>query len=269
MTGSRRHMHTTADIISFVTQSNGHPLHGDEGVQHGSPDDPVERVMVCWMATRDALRTAAESGARLVIGHESLYYPYDAVVRKDAPKGWQDWPINRERRALLDEHGLTFARVHGSLDELCIFDVFAEQLGLGAPEAANGLAKAYRIEPCSLGELVERVKACTGMAPLRVTAPNGLAQRVSRIGLPWGGLGLFVNVGYQQTLLTMGCDALIAGESDSYGFRFSAECGVPMIETSHEDSENPGLRRFCDLLSAHMPDLEVRFCEVPRPWQWA
>lgn len=262
-------MTTAADIIAFVTEAVGHELHSDEGVQHGFADSPVRHVLVCWMATKEALSEAQKAGADLVIGHESLYYPYNALNRADVPAGWQDWPVNRGRCALLEEHGITFARLHGSLDELCIFDVFAERLGLGEPEAADRLAKVYRITPCTLGELVERVKYRMGMRPLRVSAPGGLVQRVSRVGLPWGGLGLFVNVGYQQKLLEMGCDVLIAGESDSYGFRFSAECGVPMIETSHEDSENPGLGRFCELLSARFPDLQVTFCEVPRPWQWA
>jgi putative NIF3 family GTP cyclohydrolase 1 type 2 len=258
-----------ADIIEFVTEAIKHPLHSDEGVQHGSAESPVRHALVTWMATKEALSEAAKAGADLVIGHESLYYPYNAVNRTDLPEGWQDWPVNRARRMLLDEHGITFARLHGSLDDLCIFDVFAEKLGLGEPEAAERLAKVYRIAPCTLRALIERVKDRIGMRPLRVSAPRGLEQQVSRVGLPWGGLGLFVNVGYQQKLLEMGCDVLIAGESDSYGFRFSAECGVPMIETSHEDSENPGLRRFCELLRGRFSDLQVTFCEVPRPWQWA
>jgi len=258
-----------ADVIAFVTEAVGHELHSDEGVQYGFADSPVGHVLVCWMATKEALSAAAKVGADLVIGHESLYYPYNAINRTDGPAGWQDWPVNRGRRLLLDEHGLTFARLHGSLDDLCIFDIFAEKLGLGEPEAADHLAKVYKIAPCTLGELVERVKTRMGMKPLRVSAPGGLGQQVSRVGLPWGGLGLFVNVGYQQKLLEMGCDVLIAGESDSYGFRLSGECGVPMIETSHEDSENPGLRRFCELLRARFPDVQVTFYEVPRPWGWA
>jgi hypothetical protein len=44
---------------------------------------------------------------------------------------------------------------------------------------------------------------------------------------------------------------------------------VPTIETSHEDSENPGLQRFCELLRGRFPGLRVEFIEVPRPWQWA
>ena len=46
------------------------------------------------------------------------------------------------------------------------------------------------------------------------------------VGLPWGGLGLFVNVGYQQALVARDCDVFIAGESDNLGFRFAVESGV-------------------------------------------
>jgi putative NIF3 family GTP cyclohydrolase 1 type 2 len=258
-----------SDVIAFVEESTGHPLNSDEGVQHGAADAEIDTMAVCWMAGREALTAAGEIGAQFVAGHESLYYPYDAVNRTDAPDGWRDWPTNRERRRLLAEHGMTFARLHGSVDEICIFDVFAEQLGLGEPLEAHGLAKVYGIEPQPLSALLARVKEATGMAHCRVAAPRGMDQTVSRVGLPWGGLGLFVNVGYQQRLLDMDCDVFIAGESDSYGFRFAAECGVPTIETSHEDSENPGLRRFSDLLRARFADLRVEFIDVPRPWHWA
>lgn len=259
----------TADVITFVEESVGHPLNRDEGVQHGSADDDVRCALVCWMATREALARAGEIGADLVIGHESLYYPYNAVNRSDLQDGWQDWQINRVRRELLEANGLTFARLHGSLDEMCVFDDFVARLGLGEPVQADGLARVYKIEPCTLRELTERVKDRMGMSHVRLSAPNGPDQEVSRVGLPWGGLGLSTNVGYQQRLLEMGCDVLIAGEACSYGFRFSAECGVPMIETSHEDSENPGLRRFCDILRERFPELSVEFFEVQRPWDWA
>ncbi len=261
-------MKTAADLIAFVEESVGHRLNSDEGVQRGSPKDEVRSVLVCWMATRQALSRAGEVGSDLVIGHESLYYPYNVVNRKDGPAGWQDWATNRGRRELLDAHDLTFARMHGSVDELCIFDVFADQLGLGEPVEAEGLAKVYEVEPCTVRELADRVRRRTGMEHMRVSAPGGLDQVVRRIGLPWGGLGLFVNVGYQQKLLEMGCDALIAGEACSYGFRFPAECGVPMIETSHEGSENPGLLRFCEMLRERFPDLEIEFFEVPPAWEW-
>ena len=107
------------------------------------------------------------------------------------------------------------------------------------------------------------------MDHVRVSCPTGDIDRlVHRVGLPWGGLGLFVNVSYQNWAIERNCDVLIAGESDSYGFRFSAECGIPMIETSHETSEIPGLRRFTELLAEHHPDVAWLFYDNGRPRTW-
>jgi putative NIF3 family GTP cyclohydrolase 1 type 2 len=257
---------TAETIVAYVQELAGHPLRGDEGMHHGDTARPVRRVLICWMATADALRYAGEQSYDLVLAHESLYYPYDAVVRTDNPPGWQEWPTNRQRRELLERHDMGLLRVHGSLDEICIYDDFVALLGLGEPVECHGLARVYQIEPCPLAALVARVKKATGMAALRVSAPGGMAQIVHRVGLPWGGLGLFVNVGYQQQLVELGCDVFIAGESDSYGFRFAAECGIPMIETGHEISENPGLERFSHMLAERFPTLHVAYYDCPSIW---
>ncbi|MCD6520275.1 MAG: Nif3-like dinuclear metal center hexameric protein [Anaerolineae bacterium] len=258
---------TVADIVAYVEDLAGHPLNPDEGVQHGSPERQVRKVLLCWMATVSALNVAGEHGCDLVLTHESLYYPYDAIVRQDNPLGWEEWCTNRRRRELLQKYNLSLLRVHGSLDEICIFDDFAQQLGLGEPVAGEGIYKVYEIAPCTLAELAERVKARVGMAAVRVCAPRGMEQTVRRVGLPWGGLGLFVNVAYQQRLIEQGCDVFIAGESDDYGFRFAAECGIPMIETSHEVSENPGLAHFAKMLAECFPEIEVEFYRCPLIWR--
>jgi putative NIF3 family GTP cyclohydrolase 1 type 2 len=221
------------------------------------------------MATPDAIRAAGTRGHDLLIGHESLYYPYNAPDAADLPADWETWHVNRRRRALLAGYGLTFLRLHGSLDEICIFDAFAELLDLGTPVRADGLIKVYEIEPRPLGVLVAAVKDALDMQAVRVSPVDGMEQIVHRVGLPWGGLGLFVNVAYQQALVAQGCDVFIAGESDNYGFRFAHEAGIPMIETSHEVSEHPGLRSFVSMLRTSFPDLELEFIENPCIWQMA
>jgi len=267
-------MATISDIIRFIETRSGHPLNGDEGVQHRPKgamphggDSVISGVTVAWMATPDALRFAAEKRHELFIGHESLYYPYDVINAKNPPAGWQGWKVNRQRRELLDAGGLTFLRAHGSLDDICIFDDFAALFDLGAPVHQNGLVKVYEIEPTTVGELVQRAKRVCQMPAVRVAAPEGMDQIVHRVGLPWGGLGLFVNVGYQQALVELGCDVFIAGEADDYGFRFAVEAGIPMIETSHEVSENPGLRHFSQMLADAFPGLNVAFYECPCVWE--
>lgn len=261
-------MTTVLDIIHFIEELTGHPLNRDEGVQHGSADRVVDKLLVTWMATAPAIARAGETGCQLVLCHESLYFPYDAYIRTDNPVGWQDWPTNRGRRELLTHYDLTLLRAHGSLDEVCIFDDFAALLGLGAPVDAEGLTKIYEITPQPLGDLVAVVAAKMNLPTLRYTAPKGTEQVVHRIGLPWGGLGLFVNVGYQQRCIERGCDVLIGGESDSYGFHFANELGIPFIETGHEYSENPGLTHWVMMLEKRFPEVDVVYYDCEPAYTW-
>jgi putative NIF3 family GTP cyclohydrolase 1 type 2 len=264
-------MTTIRAIIKHVEGLTGHPLNRDEGLGHGPADRRVRGATVCWMATPDAIRASGERGDDLLIGHESLYYPYNAPDAERLPEGWENWPVNHRRRTLLAQYDLTFLRIHGSADEIAIFDTFAEMLELGDPVVAEGLVKVYEIEPCSLREIISRVKQQVGMDRIRVSVPgeqeDAMDRYVHRVGLPWGGLGLFVNVGYQQKLIAEGCDVFIAGESDNYGFRFAQEAGIPMIETSHEISENPGLAVFTERLKAAFPDVDVAFYGNPCAWR--
>ena len=57
-----------------------------------------------------------------------------------------------------------------------------------------------------------------------------LSRPVRRIGIPWGGLALFVNVEFMQRILRHKPDVLIGGETDSYGLFFAIDSGVPLIE---------------------------------------
>lgn len=257
------------DLIRHIETLVQHPLYRDEGVHHGDADRPVKKAVVCWMASADAIAFAGAAGADLLIAHEGLYYPYAAEVngREYAP-GWERWPTNVRRRELLERHDLTMMRAHTSADEICVFDAYAELLELGAPTIIRGpYTKAFDVEPQPLRAMIERVKRCLNMPLLRVSAPHGPEQIVRRIGLPWGGLGLFVNVAYQQALMDMDADCFIGGESDSYAFRFAADSGIPFIETGHELSENPGLRRFGELLGRRFPEIAFSFYACDSIWR--
>lgn len=260
-------MTTIQEIIHFVETQSGHPINRDEGIHHGPADRPIRRATVCWMATPDALHAAGQRNDDLLIGHESLYYPYDVVNMAMPPKGWEAWPVNRQRRDLLTQFDLTFLRLHGSVDDICILTDYAEQLGLGAPVHEDGLVRIYEVDPCSFEQLVERVKRATELPALRVAPVDPMPQVIRRIGLPWGGMALFVNVGYMQKLIALGCDAMIAGETDNYGFRFPQELGIPMIETSHEVSENRGLRHFTAMLAQAFPAVDFHFYENRCIWE--
>ena len=237
-------------------------------ITFGLAESQVNKILVCWMADAAAIRYAAQTGADLMICHEAPFYNFDTDYTSGSPSvpAYFSRHTNYNRVKLLTQNEISIIRIHNPLDYYCIFDDFAAQLELGEPVAAvNPTLKVYEIAPVTYGDLIEHVKCVLGLPLLR--ASNGDLNRVvKRIGLPWGGLGLFVNVWYVQSVLNLGCDVLIAGETDNYGIRFAIDAGVDMIETGHEISENAGLSRFSRELAALLPETPVEFYENKSPF---
>ena len=251
-------MPVKVDEILRLAKGNSGRTDSEEICLFGDCTKPVNRAVICWMPTPEAIEYAASVKADLIISHEILFFPYQT----GGQAGTLSWPANVRRAQLLAQHGITCIRIHQSADELTIYDAFATRLGLKNPiPGSEGITRAYNVDPVTYGELIEQVKS-TGLPVLRYT-PGDMDRRIKRIGLPWGGLGLFVNIGYMEKLVELGCEAFIAGESDSYGHHFARESGVYMIETGHEVSENPGLQLMVDWMKEHFPDLEVSYFETP------
>jgi putative NIF3 family GTP cyclohydrolase 1 type 2 len=260
-------MTTPCDIIARFEQLKGWRIGHEEGVHHGRWDASITAVTVCWKATLATLDAAGSRSDDLIIGHESLYDPFDFDFNHFIRSGWQEWGLNKQRRERLERHRLTFLRLHSTVDALYVTKGFAELLQLGEPKATPGGVAYYERPPGPLDSLVHHVKTCVGMDVVRVSAPKGMRQTVSRIGLLIGGAGLCGNIGAQERLIQAGCDVLVSGESDNYGFRYAYECGVPTIETGHELSEMPGIRMFGAALSAEFPHLRVTVVTDSPPWQ--
>ena len=253
---------THQDIAAYL-ESLAPPPGGDEGFKFGNPRAETTGVLVCWMATLEAMSAATKLGHNLIIAHEELHVPYS--FRDPALDKYLAWPVNYARFSTLAKNDLTIYRAHGQLDRYCILDTFGETLGLPAPSVSEGYYRIYDIEPTSVRALALRVKESVGLSHLRVS--GDVEKIVKRVGAPWGGLGLSLNVGFINGLLEYDPDVLIAGECDEYAFRFTEDAAVPMIETSHAASENPGLERFAEALQGQFPDVPVAFHEVPCPWQ--
>lgn len=232
----------------------------EEGFKFGDPEVQVAGVLVCWMATAPALEQAAANACNLVVCHETLFYPQSAPI--DAERCWR---TNRRRVELMSDNRMAVYRAHGKLDRLCIFDDFAAALGLRDVCAGEGYTRIFSVPSTPVGELVERARRATGVPAVRVV--GDLERRVERIGLPWGGLGLFVNISFMQQLVENGAQVGIGGETDEYAMRFAEDAGMALIETSHAASENIGLRHFAAMLAEAYPGLNVIFHDGGPGWQ--
>jgi putative NIF3 family GTP cyclohydrolase 1 type 2 len=250
---------TPNDIIGWVEEVKGRSINHEEGVHHGSAERAVRSATVCWKAVPEAISAAGERGDDLIVGHESLYYPYYFDYDPDRTPGWPEWEINKRKKAQLEKHGLIYLRLHTSIDQICIATDMGKWLELGEPTKTESGTTVWKIEACTVRELADRARRASGLDAIRVSVPNGWDQRVSRVGLLVGGAGLCPNGGAFEPYIRAGCDVLIAGETDNYGFRYATECGIPLIETSHEACENPGFQHFSDMLAEAFADLDVSF----------
>lgn len=259
-----------SDVIGFVESRNGHAIAEDEGITFGPRQAELKGVTVAWMVNPESVAATVRAGHNCLVHHEALTYPYPTFT-EGRERHYLSWHTNAQRLGLLAKNEIVAIRLHEGLDELCIFDAFIRQLGLGNPVAAAERGdyshKVFASPVATFGELVAHVKKSVRMEAVRVTRERP-DRPVRRIGLPWGGLGLFVNVHYVQTMIDLGADALVCGETDNYGFRFAAEAGLAVVETSHEVSEGRGLRDFAEMLRTAV-GIPTAFVDLPCVWRMA
>ena len=258
---------TVNTFVKHMKKLCDHPLNYDEGVHYGNSDRAVKQVLFCWMPTVGAIHMAGKLGCELILGHESLYFPYDASVRSDNPPGWENWQINRQRRELLEKYNLVYLRGHGSLDDTGVTASFATLLDMPPPVWQEKWHQIHEIPQVSLRDLSVRVKNTMKMNGIRVAPAISMDTLVSRIGIAPGGASLFVNVDFMEPYIAHNCDCIIGADSDNYAMRFAVECGVSMIETSHECSELPCLHNAMKMFKLKFPNIGFHFYDNTCPFE--
>ena len=240
-------------------------LSSEEGFRFGNPNLEVKGILVSWMATKEAIEKAIDEDCNFMIVHEDLFYPYE-FQRDETFEKYLTWSVNHTRLKMLAEHNITVFRAHGTLDRLCILDDFAETLGLPEPTVRKGYVRIYDVPSITVKDLALDVKKKLNLKAVRVV--GDFDREISRIGLPWGGLGLSLNIGFLEELLRYAPQVLIAGETDEYAMYYALDADVNIIETGHSISENIGLKGFVEKLKRDHPETKIVFYECEKPWRF-
>jgi len=266
---------TCADLLNPIEEivRSNHMLWPDGGYVNGSPQTVVNAVLVTWMADVTALKKAITSGCNVVLCHEPPFY---SEKHELPPYRWlnpvndcteQPWHPNRQRRVLIEKHGLTLLHCHYGLDRFPIYGSFVEAIGLPATRNDQDWERVYRLpKPMTVTALTKTVKQRLGITGTVRVAGNH-RRKVQKVVPLWGGLGLNVNVYWLRQGITHGADVAVAGEMDEYLMHFAAETGIPVIETSHQLSEEIGLLHYADVLHHRYPTLKVVSSFTGRPYQ--
>jgi len=117
----------------------------------------------------------------------------------------------------------------------------------------------------TFGELIGHAKRVYGMRGVRTTRHEA-ARPVRMVGNAWGGPALFVNMACVQSLIDLGADAIICGDTDNWALRLIEESGLAAVEASHELTEDAGLARFAAMLGREL-GIPVQHVATPPVWE--
>jgi putative NIF3 family GTP cyclohydrolase 1 type 2 len=236
------------------------------GLLYGDPEIEVTGVAVTWTPTVQVLREAAVDGLNFVLTHEIPFFA-------SAKSNWfrtmpeEERPYNIARRSILDAHGMAVCRCHSNWDGTPggVMDSCAEALGFEDIASGGDYCRTYAIEPLTVAELADHAKLALGVPVVRVAGDAG--RMVTLVTVMYGGLLQHWH-GVDEALLS-GADAIICGEALDYSFRAAVDADIPLIETAHINSENPGMREFARKLSTKLPpEMPVRFIDAGMPWRF-
>ncbi len=237
------------------------------GLQVGSLDAPVARVLITLDPTLPAAEEAVRRGADLILTHHPLFLRAPACL---------DWatPVGRIVR-LLAREGLSLYSAHTNLDRAPggVSDWLARRLELegveplqpapGADGAGTGrIGTVARPEP--LGEWAHRAARLLGSRCARLTGdPDRVVSRVAVCG--GSGASLWPEA------LAAGADVLVTGDLKHHGALDAWAAGVAVLDLGHAPTEQGALevmaRIVRDLARRQGEALDVDTWNPGEPWK--
>ncbi len=220
----------------------------------GDPAQAITGVATTFLASQDVLQRAVDTGANLVISHETLFYNHQNRT---------DWlahdPVYTAKKQFADEHRLVVWRLHdywhrrqpdGILIGMLRALDWTEYSDPATPILLN-------LPPTRLVDLVEHVK--TKLGAWRPLVIGDADQVCSKVMLLPG----FAGAEWQIKVLGGDVDVVITGEVHEWEtpeyVRDARYQGLnkALIVTGHEVSEEAGMAYLAEWLRERLPDVPI------------
>lgn len=226
----------------------------------GSADVETQKIAVSMLATPDIIRQAKEWGAQLLIVHEPTYYNNMDIHSDDK--------IERKKRQLIEESGLTIFRYHDH-PHYTKPDIIAagelRQLDLqGTIEYTDifDLVRLHLDEPITPLELARIIETRCGIKHVRICGARNTPCTIIS-----GMFGAPGNSDVFEELKNDKSEIVLTGETCEWALgeyvRDAAQLGYnkALIIMGHVGSERDGMKYTADLIKNKHPELEVKYFE--------
>ncbi len=264
---------TVADIIGVmekVAPSGLAETWDNPGLQVGSIDWPVKRVMVALDPSLEVLENAVKESADMLITHHPLIFKPIKSVDVGTSVGHIIELAIRNRLSIFSAHtnldsaadGLNDILVsHIGLENVSVLDV-NKSMTSSATEEANGLGRIGDLPfKTDLASLCRYLKQALHLESIRmIGAPEFPVSRVA------------VCCGSGSSLLdrffASGAQVFITGDVRYHDARSTEEKELALIDIGHFNSEHLVVKslssRLTRLLQTLNPDISVHACDVER-----
>jgi dinuclear metal center YbgI/SA1388 family protein len=211
----------------------------------------VSKLACGVSASVELFRRASEGGAQLLVVHHGLFWNNESRV------------VDRTLRSRLEalfEADLTLAAYHLALDahpEVGNNALLCRTLEIEPEErfASVGFGGPLH-EPCSLGQLAERIERGLGRAPLVF---DGGPDPVRRVAVCSGAAAR-----YLPDAATAGYDAYVTGEPSEPAMMTAREAGIHFLAAGHYATETLGVQALAQAIAVRF-GLDWEFVDLPNP----
>lgn len=244
----------------------------------GDPDAPVTKIGTCWLPYWSTLRAAAEAGVSTMVVHEPTFYTHwdldetEADYHSAPPAAKTAYTeAVTEKRAWIEDNGLTIIRCHDVIDRLPEIGVpyaFAQALGFSDAQRVveDGYHHVYQIEPQPALVVTRRLAA-----QMKKLNQDGVAfygdpeRRVETVGIGTG----YASDPMQYMDLSPDLFVAIADPIRTWIQTVYAEdTGHPLVVVDHGTSEESAMKLLADLLREAFPGVAVQHFAQGCGYRW-
>lgn len=227
------------------------------GLQIGTLNKPLKRLMVTLDVTKEVVREAIERKVDLLISHHPLIFQPLSSIAFETPRG------NMIQKLIKHDIALYSMHTNYDLADDGMNDNLAKLLEIRNPKLLDqeaGIGRYGDIDPKPLPEFIEYVKAKLKLDSLRVVGDGNRLVKVVGIS---GGSG-------QQHMYQAkkrGCDVFLTGDISYHSALDAREMGFTLIDISHH-AEVWFKIFISELLRERFPDIEIFVSDVDtNPYQ--
>ena len=218
----------------------------NSGLQVGSRNAPVRKILVALDPFEDVCREAAAMGAELVITHHPLFF--------NSIKSLTDESAVGRAAAILIQNGIGLFSCHTNLDIAPggVNDGLARALGLENPTVfgSEQLLRKGQIPEQPLEQFLEAVKTKLGCPGLRYVSAGKPCRSIA--------VGGGACADFLAEVAAAGCDTFVTSDIKYNGFWDAQDLGLNLIDAGHFYTENPVCAYLAEKIRGQFPDLAVQ-----------